>query len=395
MRFYLCLPMITFLFAALLVGCDNSQQSFLSPATGDRGDVSISVNWPEDVANATRVIPAATTRITVTLTQGGVTKGTLTITRPTSTGTIRAVPVGAATVTAFAYNASDGLVASGSTSVTVVENTAVPARLTLIPCEGGGSTTNPIDGAAMVWVPSGSFTMGSIDGAGYSDEWPAHQVIMSGYWIYRYEVTIEQYRAFCAATGRALPSWPGDIYSWAGKTGWTDLALQQHPIVNVTWDDAKAYADWAGVQLPTEAQWEYAARGPQGHNYPWGGTATAVDWYNGWDPTKCSNMYTTTYQNISTWPVGSFPTDMSWCGTLDMAGNVWEWCTDWYSSSYYSMSPSTNPTGPVTGTSQVLRGGSWYSDIYYQFDCRSVSRRSSGGYWYNMGFRCVTPSPGP
>jgi len=220
------------------------------------------------------------------------------------------------------------------------------------------------------------------------------EVTLTGYWIYQYEVTVAQYRAFCTATGRTLPSFPSG-YSWAGKTGWANPALQQHPIVNVTWYDAKLYADWAGVSLPTEAQWEYAARGPAGRNYPWGGTATAGDPYNGWDQTKCANCYNSYDQGISTWSVGSFPTDMSWCGAYDLAGNVWEWCADWYGP--YSSTPVSNPTGPATGPARVLRGGSWHvggedtSRGAYRCTCSDYP----DNYWYDGGFRCVSLSPGP
>ena len=248
---------------------------------------------------------------------------------------------------------------------------------------------NPTDGAPLVWVPGGMFTMGSLDRVGYSYEHPKHQVTLSGYWMYKYEVTVAQYLAFCAATLRALPAWPGDCYSWTGKSGWDDPSLQQHPIVNVSWNDAKAYADWAGVQLPTEAQWKYAARGPNEHNYSWGGTATTEDLYNGWDQTKCANLYNSGNINTSTWPVGSFPTGASWCGAQDLTGNAWEWCADWYGS--YSSWSVTNPIGPSTGDYRVLRGGSWYDN---ENNCRSTLRNAyyQDGIWHAFGFRCVSSS---
>jgi formylglycine-generating enzyme required for sulfatase activity len=259
----------------------------------------------------------------------------------------------------------------------------------------GTVSTNTKDGAAMVWVPGATFTMGSIDGVGKNNQRPAHQVTLSGYWIYKYDVTVAQYRAFCAASGHALPPFSSG-FSWAGKSGWNDAALQQHPIVNVTWKDANAYADWAGVSLPTEAQWEYASRGPAENNYPWGGTATAADPNNGWDQTKCANWYNSGSQNISTWPVGSFPAGASWCGAEDMAGNVWQWCADWYGD--YSTTPVTNPTGPASGDYRVLRGGSWVN--YYdniEYSNRGAYRGDSNPYyyWYNSGFRCASLSPGP
>jgi sulfatase modifying factor 1 len=255
----------------------------------------------------------------------------------------------------------------------------------------------------MVQVRGGTFTMGSnfnVVGSLYGEpkhlEQPAHQVTLSDYWIDKYEVTVAQYRAFCTATGHALPSFPGD-YSWTDKTGWDDPALQQHPIMNVRWDDAKAYADWAGLTLPTEAQWEYAARGPAGNNYPWGGTATASDPYNGWDQTKCANHFYLSSQNMSTRPVGSFPAGVSWCGAQDMEGNAWEWCADWYG--VYSALPVTDPIGPAAGNSRILRGAPW--DIENVGFFRSAFRYSSpGGIIYmwgdsRIGFRCVKNAPGP
>ena len=274
---------------------------------------------------------------------------------------------------------------TGSISVTTPTATATSVTIFTV-------TTNPIDGATIVWVPDGTFTMGSPDNVGSYIERPAHQVTLSGYWIYKYEVTVAQYRAFCAATLRALPPFPSG-YSWAGKAGWTDPALQQHPIVNVTWYDATAYANWAGVSLPTEAQWEYAARGPAGNNYPWGGTATFVDQYNGWDQTKCANDNNSYSKNISTWPVGSFPADTSWCGAQDLAGNVEEWCADWFGN-YYALLVS-NPTGPATGNYRILRGSSWWGGSK-----SSVSRNYNDPTYRNSiyvtyGFRPVSLSPGP
>ena len=257
----------------------------------------------------------------------------------------------------------------------------------------GDMHINSVDGAQMVWVPEGTFTMGNPPYVDEGDDPPpiAHQVTLSGYWIYKYEVTVAQYRAFCTATGHAIPQWPGALYSRAGKSGWDDPALQQHPIVNVTWYDAKAYADWAGVALPAEAQWEYAARGPQENNYPWGGTATTADPDDGWDQTKCAN-YLNSY---SPWPVGSFPADTSWCGAMDMAGSVSEWCADWYGP--YTSMPVTNPTGPTTGNVRVMRGGSWNDGTEYGTFYRSafVNTDSPDDDWDFLGFRCASISPGP
>ena len=263
-----------------------------------------------------------------------------------------------------------------------------------------GLKINGKDGAEMVWVPGGTFTMGSADGVGETNEHPAHRVTLSGYWIYKYDITVAQYLAFCAATKHKLPHFPQPMvdypnvfqsnYSWAGMTGWDNPALQQHPIVNVSWNDAKAYTDWAGVTLPTEAQWEYAAYGPQGKYYPWGGIPGDIN--NGTDNTKCANWYNSRDVGKSTWPVGSFPAGSSWCGALDMAGNVWQWCNDWHGA--YTADAVTDPSGPTTGDARVLRGGSWdygsprsYSS--YRYRCYPDVSGNVGG------FRCASLAPGP
>jgi len=264
------------------------------------------------------------------------------------------------------------------------------------------SKINSTDGAPMVWVPGGSFTMGcpaAIDG-GEASGGESQQVTLSGYWIYENEVTVAQYRAFCDATGHALPPYPGPWLSWVG-TDWTDPSVQQMPIVDVDWYDCNAYADWAGVQLPTEAQYEYASRGPSGNNYSWGGMATAVDTCNGWDATKCANHDNSYVVGKSTWPVGSFPAGASWCGAQDISGNVWEWCADWYGD--YATKPVTDPMGPTTGDHRVQRGASWDDYNYGVGDNGDFYNRGVYRYEYNLpdrydsctGFRCASVSTVP
>ena len=222
-----------------------------------------------------------------------------------------------------------------------------------------GDTMVGLDGQTLVWVPTGSFMMG---GTSCDHEKPIHEVTVYGFWMGRCEVTNAQYQAFCTATGRPFP---------AGSNQGDD-----HPVVSVSWDDAKAYCERYGYALPTEAQWEYGARGPDSSAYPWGDT---------WDLNRCCN-----YDNKGpagrTYPVGSFPTGASWCGALDMAGNVWEWCADWYSATYYQVSPDLNPPGPETGACRVVRGGAWN---YYYYYCRTFTRDAyypTGTFNY-YGFR--------
>ncbi|MHB1462387.1 MAG: SUMF1/EgtB/PvdO family nonheme iron enzyme [Armatimonadota bacterium] len=222
---------------------------------------------------------------------------------------------------------------------------------------------NPVDNAEMVWVSNGNFLRGS--SSDYpTEERPQSSIYLSGYWIYKNEVTVAQYRQFCQATSRSMPTEP----VW----GWQDT----HPVVNVTWQDAADYAAWAGAALPTEAQWEKAARGGDARLYPWG---------NAWDASKCVN-----YNNSDTTkPVGSVLSGISLYGCMDMAGNVWEWCADWYGANYYQTAPANNPPGAASGTYRVVRGGSWFNG--YSGDlrvaCRNYAmptRRSS-----DTGFRCI------
>ena len=315
------------------------------------------------------------------------------------------------TVTGTDLGAAIVVTLNGVPIKTITDNTATALKVTVpkdatsgklvVTTAGGTATsedsffvlfglkTNANDNAAMVWVPGGTFTMGSADGVGNNNERPAHQVTLTGYWIYKDNVTVAQYRAFCAATTRALPQFP-DGKSWEGKTGWDDPALQQHPIVNVSWNDAQAYAGWAGVRLPSEAQWEYAARGPLGRNYPWGGTAAKDDEKNGWDATKCANSNNSWDKGISTWPVGSFPAGTSWCGAQDMAGNARQWCSDWNSA--YAAAAVTDPIGPAKGTRRVLRGDSEYNDYYSNNSYRSAGRTNYSPDFCgdDLGFRCVS-----
>jgi formylglycine-generating enzyme required for sulfatase activity len=237
---------------------------------------------------------------------------------------------------------------------------------------------NSKDRAEMILIPAGDFLMGSTDAdkQAQNNEKPQRKVYLDAYYMYKTEVTVAQYRKFCTATNRTMPPEP----DWK----WQDI----HPIVNVSWNDAKAYADWAGVVLPTEAQWEKAARGGDGRIYPWG---------NEWDETKCAYWSNSGKGKTTrgTHTVGSFPTGASPYGVMDMSGNVWEWCADWYRADYYKNASVKNPTGPLTGDNRVLRGGSWYSDYGGDNYYRGAYRIYGGSpyYYYSIGvgFRCASP----
>ena len=197
---------------------------------------------------------------------------------------------------------------------------------------------NPVDGAEMVYVPAGEFLMGSEDEDADSDEDPEHTVYLDAYWIYKHEVTNAQYRQ-CVDEGEC------DVPSNVNQFNNPDF--DDHPVVFVSWYDADAYCQWAGGRLPTEAEWEKAARGTDGRKFPWGEESPTCSLAQFRD---CSG---------ETKPVGSFPAGASPYGALDMAGNVWEWVGDWYDGGYYSQSPSENPQGPDSGEYRVIRGGSW------------------------------------
>jgi sulfatase modifying factor 1 len=223
------------------------------------------------------------------------------------------------------------------------------------------------DGAEMVLIPAGEFQMGSNES---DDEKPIHTVYLDAFYIDKYEVTNAQYKKFMDATGqKAPPNWNNSGYNATNQ-----------PVVGVTWNDAKAYADWAGERLPTEAEWEKSARGGLvGKKYPWGDTLTYDDAnYSG---TGGKDIWSITS------PVGSFAPNGY--GLYDMAGNAWEWCADWYGNNYYGSSPKSNPTGPASGSYRVLRGGSWNDS-----DDRDL-RTASRGYlapsrpYFKLGFRCA------
>jgi formylglycine-generating enzyme required for sulfatase activity/predicted Ser/Thr protein kinase len=228
---------------------------------------------------------------------------------------------------------------------------------------GGGPGAPP----GMVYVPAGEFIMGSDEGD--SDEQPVHTVYLDAFYIDRTEVTNAQYRA-CVEAGAC------DALRYT--TYYDNADYAQHPVVYVNCDDAEAYCRWAGKRLPTEAEWEKAARGTDGRTYPWG---EGID---------CDHAQ---YDECDgeTVPVGSKPKGASPYGALDMAGNVLEWVADWYDSGYYSQSPARNPPGPDSGEYRVLRGGSWYYSQRHAactFRDRNYSRRRN----FNVGFRCARGS---
>ena len=221
----------------------------------------------------------------------------------------------------------------------------------------GDTWVRPADGMVMVYVPGGNFPMGSAedDSEAVPDELPQHMVTLDGFWIDQTEVTNAQFVQFLNEHGNRDVQGANMIVldqgyvqiSEVGDQFLTKEAALDRPAVMVTWHGAAAYCGWAGVRLPTEAEWEYAARGPEGNFYPWGNAPPTCNLAN--------------YGNCTGVPkqVGSHPAGASWCGALDMAGNVWEWVSDWFGP--YSGLPQDNPTGPASGDVPVLRGGGWHA----------------------------------
>ena len=300
-------------------------------------------------------------------------------------------------------------------------------------------------GVDMAWIPSGKFTMGSNDGQ--PDEKPLHDAKIKGFWIDRYTVTNDQFAKFVEAThyqttaekkpeaaqfpgvpeeklvpGSLVFTPPARVETLNDATQWwaylpgadwrhpegpgSDLKGRgTHPVVHVSWFDAVAYSEWAGKRLPTEAEWEYAARGGLEQNpYPWGRERFPkgiwmMNIWQGQFPTE--NLGQDGFKGTA--PVGSFPANGY--GLCDMAGNVWEWCSDWYRPDYYQKSPRDNPQGPADSydpeepgmPKRVGRGGSYLcSDLYCKGYRPSARQKTSPDTSLShTGFRCVKDAPAP
>jgi iron(II)-dependent oxidoreductase len=278
------------------------------------------------------------------------------------------------------------------TSETPPTSTALPDPT---PARAMGESRADAHGVEQVWVPAGSFEMGTLETAELdppswakaelASEQPAHRVqLSSGYWIDKFEVTNASFARFAEAGGYQDPSyWSSQGLEWLQRQGNRKLPLRcaaeeppDFPRVCVTWYEAQAYASWRGGRLPTEAEWEYAARGPRSNIYPWG---------DEWDPAKANVV-----DSDRPTAVGSFPAGASWIGALDMSGNAMEWVGDWLDPDYYSLRVSVDPQGPESGRIKIEKGGWWGSNPYV---ARAAYRHFEDPPDYqdhHIGFRVVT-----
>jgi formylglycine-generating enzyme required for sulfatase activity len=270
-----------------------------------------------------------------------------------------------------------GVVAEERASPSVAKTPPPGSRLTQ-------STSNPAreitgkDGAPMVLIPAGAFWMGSPDGEGNENERPRHQVYLDAFYMDKFEVTVARYADLIRAEIRWKPE------------GWDKVDSGKHgnlPVVGVEWWDAKTYCEWVGKRLPTEAEWEKAARGTDGRTYPWGNEPPTTRLANYFYKAFTGNAY-----NEGLAPVDSYEAGKSPYGLHHMAGNVQEWTGDWYDTDYYSKSPERNPKGPSSGQDRVVRGGSWnYAPVYVRSALRL--RYSPSERLAFMGFRCAQDVP--
>ncbi|MFT3893759.1 MAG: SUMF1/EgtB/PvdO family nonheme iron enzyme [Anaerolineales bacterium] len=270
-----------------------------------------------------------------------------------------------------------------STSTVAATSTFEPMKVTLpdtatavlptaVPTLGIGSTmVSPQDGMTLIYVPAGEFTMGSNNGQ--ADEMPTHKVYLDAFWIDQTEVTNKMYSA-CVDAG--VCNAPTNTVSAKNVNYYGNIAFDNYPVIYVTWNMASTYCGWAERRLPTEAEWEKAARGSDGNMYPWGNNAPDGNLLN--------------FNNIvaDTSSVKSYETGKSPYGAYDMSGNVWEWVNDWYSETYYSISEPSNPRGPDSGQARVQRGGSFYDTSNFIYSSKR-DKGDPGFVSFNLGFRCA------
>ncbi len=276
-----------------------------------------------------------------------------------------------------------------SATATIIPPTRTPAPTLAFSGEPSiGSIITGADGATLLFVPQGDFIMGADADdllAACQDlrsdcrrEWfenvePARTVTLNAFWIDQTEVTNKMYKT-CVDADICKPPFQSDSYKRDHYFG--NPRYDEYPVIYIAWEQAETYCTWAGRRLPSEAEWEKAARGTDGRLYPWGNNK----------PTSTLSNYSL-YEGDTT-PVKKYPNGTSPYGAYDMTGNVWEWTADWYDGNYYKAAPSSNPTGPYFGIDKVSRGSAW---IYYDFDTFVTDRYGNAPKTTNniIGFRCA------
>ena len=291
------------------------------------------------------------------------------------------------TIAALTEQAPASSPTAPSTEAPAPTNTPLPTPT----LSAGSQRLSEVDGMNQLFVPEGSFLMGSPEGDPdvFPHERPRHSIHLDAFWIDQTEVTNEMY-ARCVSTGPCTP--PRSNASNTRAHYYGNPEFSDYPVIWVDWSQAEAYCRWAGRRLPTEAEWEKAARGTEGYYYPWGDEPVAQAMLAEFEDvsSSCARAnYAACEPFADTSPVGSRPAGASPYGAFDMAGNVWEWVSDWYSDSYYQKSPESNPAGPETGSERILRGGSFAAN--FTRDLRSAHRYpfDPGQTIYAFGFRCA------
>ncbi len=234
-------------------------------------------------------------------------------------------------------------------------------------------TINSSKSAPMAFIPAGEFAMGS--DRGQDDEQPVHRVLVKAFYLETHEVTVARYAAFLMSQKADPP------FKWNEATSGVH---ESKPVAGVNWYDARDYCRWIGRRLPTEAEWELAARGTEGRMYPWGDAQPTRGHANA-GHTKWHGYDTLT--NVGQFELGKTPN-----GVYDLAGNLWEWVADWYDATYYQFSQRENPSGPSAGPLRALRGGAWNNDA------KTIRSANRAGYApdarrNDVGFRCAKDAP--
>jgi formylglycine-generating enzyme required for sulfatase activity len=319
---------------------------------------------------------------------------TLVLTACGATTATPIAPAQQAPATAAPATVAPATAAPTTAAPATAEPTTAPTPTTAATLAIGSTWTRPADGMVMVPVPEGEFTMGlSADKAleicqrlydncirsSFTDEEPSHTVLLDAYWIDQTEVTNAMY-SLCVKSGSCQP--PHSTTAATRPSYYGDSYYGDYPVIFVDWNQANTYCQWAGARLPSEAEWEKAARGTNADVYPWGS----------YDPgLNLANYRTRGNNNGDTVKVGTYPAGKSIYGAYDLIGNVAEWVADWYAENYYSTSPSSNPKGPDSGDARVIRGGAWYTIPGFF----STTYRDKLPPWNlndGIGFRCARPA---